>query len=336
MKWVVTGAAGFVGTNLSLKLSELGEEVLLIDDLSRPFVDQNRDFIERETDLRVKQLDITNFRKLADEFEKFGNPDIVINLAGQVSLLASITDPIRDFNVNAYAPLFMLDYFRKQDINPVFVNISSNKVYGDLGKYTVSEESKRYTIDGEIKSLDENTPLDFYGPYGCSKGAADQYLIDFHRIYGMKTISFRQSTIYGPFQRPTSDQGWVVYMIDQILKNEAIQLNGIGKQVRDILYVSDLIELLLSISKMDDFPFGQAFNVGGGSTNSLSILELFDLLERDFGLKSQYRHGQERPGDQRYYVSNISKIKAVTGWSPSTSVSEGVSKVVADRKGMVS
>jgi CDP-paratose 2-epimerase len=332
MKWVITGAAGFVGTNLSLKLAELKQDLLLIDDLSRPFVDENKRYLEANSSHVVKQIDITDFSAVAKELENFGNADMVINLAGQVSLLASIKDPIRDFVVNAYAPLKLMEYIRKNNSNPIFINLSSNKVYGDLKNSEIVEEEKRYSLLGRSSSLDELTPLDFYGPYGCSKGSADQYLIDYSRIYGMRTVSFRQSTIYGPFQRPTSDQGWVVYMIDQILKDEPIQLNGIGKQVRDVLYVSDLIELFLLIPKVKDFPFGQAFNVGGGPENTLSILELFSLLELHTGLSAKFKIGNERPGDQKYYVSNIDKIHRATGWSPTTNVLNGVLKVFADRR----
>lgn len=267
--------------------------------------------------------------------KKFGDADIVINLAGQVSLLASIKDPIRDFVVNSYAPLMLMEYFRKNNSNPIFINLSSNKVYGDLKNSEIVEEENRYSLLGESSSLDELTPLDFYGPYGCSKGSADQYLIDYSRIYGMRTVSFRQSTIYGPFQRPTSDQGWVVYMIDQILKDKPIQLNGIGKQVRDILYVSDLIELFLLIPKIKDFPFGQAFNVGGGPKNTLSILELFSLLESHTGLRAKFKTGIERPGDQKYYVSNVDKISGATGWNPTTNVLNGILKVLSERNSTI-
>jgi CDP-paratose 2-epimerase len=332
MKWIVTGAAGFVGTNLSLKLLDLKQDVLLIDDLSRPFVDKNKRYLEAHSPHIVKQIDITDFNVLANVLEEFGDADVVVNLAGQVSLLASIRDPIRDFLVNAHAPLMLMDHFRRNNTNPIFINLSSNKVYGDLKNSKVIEEEARYSLLGGNTSLDELTPLDFYGPYGCSKGSADQYLIDYFRIYGMKTVSFRQSTIYGPFQRPTSDQGWVVYMIDQMLHDETIQLNGIGKQVRDILYVSDLIELFLLIPNVKDFPFGQAFNVGGGPKNTLSILELFSLLEVHTGLVAKYKTGNERPGDQRYYVSNVDKIHAATGWSPTTNVLDGVLKVFEDRR----
>ena len=331
MKWVVTGAAGFVGTNLSLKLAELKQDVLLIDDLSRPFVEENKKYLEANTSHVVKQIDITDFATVANELEKFGNADVIVNLAGQVSLLASIKDPIRDFVVNAYAPLMLMEYLRRNNSNPIFINLSSNKVYGDLKNSEIVEGEKRYSLLGAENSLDELTPLDFYGPYGCSKGSADQYLIDYSRIYGMRTVSFRQSTIYGPFQRPTSDQGWVVYMIDQILKDKPIQLNGIGKQVRDILYISDLVELFLLIPTLKDFPFGQSFNVGGGPKNTMSILELFSLLEIHTGLCAKFNTGHEMPGDQRYYVSNIDKICSATGWSPTTNVLNGVLRVLADR-----
>jgi CDP-paratose 2-epimerase len=330
MKIIVTGAAGFVGTNLCLKLFSMNEEVLLLDDLSRPFVKQNRDFLEKNTGYKVELVDITDTKTLFSKFEKFGDPDVVINLAGQVSLLASIADPIRDFNVNAMAPLVMLDYFRKNSLDPIFINLSSNKVYGDLKSFKITEGLKRYEC--EVADFDETTGLDFYGPYGCSKGSADQYMIDYARIFGMRTLSFRQSTIYGPFQRPTSDQGWVVYMIDRILSGDPIQLNGIGKQVRDILYVEDLVDLLIKIPTLANFPFGSTFNVGGGLSNSLSILELFDLIQEFTGKPPQFSFGEERPGDQKYYVSDLSKINNCTGWKPSTSKFEGIQKVIASRQ----
>jgi CDP-paratose 2-epimerase len=331
MKIIVTGAAGFVGTNLSLALAKNQDELLLIDDLSRPLVDINRDYIELNTENRIRLIDITDSVALTESFDDFGCPDMVINLAGQVSLLGSIENPIRDFMINAYAPLSMLEYFRMREMNPIFLNISSNKVYGNLKDYPIIESEKRYSILGDRVSLDESTPLDFYGPYGCSKGTADQYLIDYWRIFGMKTISFRQSTIYGPFQRPTSDQGWVVYMIEKILKGESIRLNGIGKQVRDILYVSDLVELILKIPKIADFPFGQSFNVGGGPKNTLSILELFSLLKSQTGKDAKYTEGDERPGDQKYYVSNIEKISSAASWSPSTDLHNGILKVLTEK-----
>jgi len=330
MKIIVTGAAGFVGTNLCLKLFSMNEEVLLLDDLSRPFVNHNRDFLEKNTGYMIELVDITDTKTLFTKFEKFGDPDVVINLAGQVSLLASIEDPIRDFKVNAMGPLVILDYFRRNSLNPVFVNLSSNKVYGDLKSFRITEGLKRYEC--EVADFDETTGLDFYGPYGCSKGSADQYLIDYARIFGMRTVSFRQSTIYGPFQRPTSDQGWVVYMINQILSGEPIHLNGIGKQVRDILYVEDLVDLLIQIPTLADFPFGNAFNVGGGLSNSLSILELFDLILEYTGKTAQFTFGEERPGDQKYYVSDLSKISHATGWKPSISKFEGIQKVIMSRQ----
>jgi CDP-paratose 2-epimerase len=331
MKFIVTGAAGFVGTNLSCALASQGHDLLLLDDLSRPLVNKNRDYIEQQTGNPIHLIDVTDSLAVSKSFDDFGEPDMVVNLAGQVSLLGSIENPMRDFMINAYAPLQMLEYFRSRAINPIFLNISSNKVYGNLKDFQIVEEKMRYAVKGGFTSFDESTPLDFYGPYGCSKGAADQYLIDYWRIYGMKTVSFRQSTIYGPFQRPTSDQGWVVYMIDQILKGDPIQLNGIGKQVRDILYVSDLIKLIMKIPTIKDFPFGQTFNVGGGPENSLSILELFRLLQTETGKIAEYSFGDERPGDQKYYVSNIEKICMAANWAPSTSVTEGILAVVTDK-----
>lgn len=329
MKILITGAAGFVGTNLSLALAHQNHELMLIDDLSRPLVSNNRDYIETSTRESVRLLDITDFNAMSAMLRDFGIPDLVVNLAGQVSLMASIENPLRDFSVNVHAPLWLLNYFRTHDANPIFINISSNKVYGALSNYNFVESEFRYELIEGRRSFDESTPLDFYGPYGCSKGAADQYLMDFARIYGMRTVSFRQSTIYGPFQRPTSDQGWVVFMVDQILEKKTIDLNGIGKQVRDILHVDDLVELILKIPTLADFPYGDSFNVGGGEENSLSILELFRYVFEKTGLEASYRFGAERPGDQKYYVSNIAKISNATGWSPRINVTDGLADLIS-------
>lgn len=329
MKILITGAAGFVGTNLSLALADQNHELMLIDDLSRPLVTNNKDYIEMNTQESVQLLDITDFNAMSKMLSNFGIPDLVVNLAGQVSLMASIENPLRDFSVNVHAPLWLLNYFRIHNANPIFINISSNKVYGALSKYNFVESELRYELDDGCSSFDESTPLDFYGPYGCSKGAADQYLVDFARIYGMRTVSFRQSTIYGPFQRPTSDQGWVVFMVNQILEKKTINLNGIGKQVRDILHVDDLVELILKIPTLEAFPFGNTFNVGGGEENSLSILELFNYVFKKTGLQAIYRFGTERPGDQKYYVSNIAKISNATGWSPRINLTDGLDDLIS-------
>lgn len=336
MKFVVTGAAGFVGTNLSLELAKRGDETLLIDDLSRDGVLKNRDLIESCTGKQVHILDISDIVSMEKILDKFGTPDMFINLAGQVSLMASIRNPVRDFMVNAYAPIMTLEYFRRRKMNPIFLNLSSNKVYGDLSQFQFNESLTRFEISGSTRDFDENTQLNFYGPYGCSKGTSDQYLIDYARIFGMRTISFRQSTIYGPHQQPASDQGWVVFMIDQILKGSTISLNGNGKQVRDILHVSDIVELILLIPTLEQFPFGETFNVGGGLSNTLSILELFALVESETGLSARYTFGEMRPGDQKYYVSNLQKIMSHTNWKPTVDVLTGIHSVINERQSLLS
>lgn len=331
MKYIVTGAAGFVGTNLTLELSKRGEELLLIDDLSRPGVKSNCQFIEGKTSEKIHVLDITETDSLVATLETFGEPDMVVNLAGQVSLLASIRDPIKDFLINVQAPLLMLEYFRKKNYNPIFLNLSSNKVYGDLSEFELNELDTRFVPKKFKTSFDENTQLNFHGPYGCSKGSIDQYLIDYARIYGMRTISFRQSTIYGPHQQPASDQGWIAHIIDQVFQDNVVKLNGNGKQVRDILYVTDLINLILLIPQLDNFPFGLPFNVGGGEKNTLSILELFSILETEFDMVPRYKFGSYRPGDQKYYVSDIERISKYSGWKPYVGTNEGIRSVIYEK-----
>ena len=332
MKRIVTGAAGFVGTNLTLELLKHDHNVLLIDDLSRPNVDQNRILIESKYDVELKIFDVTEKSALEKTFTDFGPPDVVVNLAGQVSLLASIQNPLRDFLVNAYAPLIMMEFFRKNQMNPIFINVSSNKIYGDLESFSPVEKEFRYSIKSKTSGFDESTPLDFSGPYGCSKGSSDQYLLDYARIFGMKTVSLRQSTIYGPHQQPTSDQGWVAHMVQNAYRNEQIFLNGVGKQVRDVLHVADFVELILKIGSLGQFHYGQAFNVGGGPRNSLSILELFNLLEENFNVKINYKTGLARPGDQKFYVSDITKISKEFSWNPEIDYKKGILEMYESQK----
>ena len=327
MRYVVTGAAGFSGTNLSIALSRLGNEVLLIDDLSRVGVMENADLLLKNFSLQIRKVDVSKYDEFLKIVTQFGEFDVLIHLAGQVSLLSSIENPRRDFEVNALGSLNILEFVRLNMPKAIVVGMSSNKIYGDLNYIDCVETAKRYTTPNNITGFNEKLQLDFHGPYGCSKGTQDQYFIDYNRIFGIRTVSLRQSTVYGTYQKPVSDQGWIAYFLEEAKKSNSVHLYGKGKQVRDILYVDDLINLLLRIPSADEKAFGRGYNVGGGHKNSLSILELFDEIKRIFNVDVSFTEGVERPGDQKYFVSDNSLVENTFGWSPSIGIEQGLSKV---------
>jgi CDP-paratose 2-epimerase len=261
---------------------------------------------------------------LTEVFRQHGPFDAVAHLAGQVSLMASIENPRRDFLVNGLGTLNVLEATRALSPEALVIGMSSNKVYGDLSHVKVIEEPKRYVAPDFPKGFDESQPLDFHGPYGCSKGTADQYLLDYHRIYQMKTVSLRQSSVYGPFQHPRSDQGWVGYLLAEAQAGREIQLHGVGKQVRDLLHASDLAKLIQIMARNPEKVAGQAFNVGGGPANAMSILELFEWLERHAGLSVKCSTGALRPSDQPIFIADISRVSKATGWHPTVSKDMGL------------
>lgn len=327
MTWIVTGAAGFIGTNLSIELAKLGKEVLLIDDLSRTGVTENADFLDREFGLSVTKVDVSNWDELKKTLDQVQNIEVVIHLAGQVSFMASISNPRRDFEVNALGTLNVLEYVRIYSPLAVVIGMSSNKLYGELNDVQIDEAATRYVAPGFPKGFNETQRLDFHGPYGCSKGIADQYLLDYNRIFGLKTLSFRQSSVYGHFQKPLADQGWLAFFLEEARAGRSIQLNGRGKQVRDVLFAQDLVELFISASAMPAENFGYGVNVGGGVENSLSILELFEILQEQLGKKITYVFGQERPSDQKIFISDNSLISSLSGWSPKTNFIDGIAQL---------
>ncbi len=328
MKWVVTGAAGFIGTNLVKRLIELGHDVAGIDDLSRLGVQENADFLKRTYDFNLYRTDITDREPLWSTLDREGQIDIIVHLAGQVSFLASIENPWRDFEINAVGTLNLLEYIRLYSPATKLIALSSNKVYGDLSSINTVEEATRYRAPDWPNGFDESLPLDFHGPYGCSKGVLDQYVADYARIFGLKCCSIRQSSVYGPHQHPASDQGWVGHILKLALQGEHIQLNGYGKQVRDILHVSDLTDLFLALSEQMPPPSICQINVGGGPQNSLSILELLSHLEILLERKCSYSFGPFRPSDQRIFISDNSRVSTLTGWRPKMHYSIGIEKLL--------
>lgn len=323
MTWLVTGAAGFIGTNLVTHLVEAGHTVVAIDDLSRPGSELNYEYLRERYSISLHKLDISSSGATQRLREICPEPSAIAHLAGQVSFMASLQDPRRDFEINALGSLNILEFVRMYCPETPAIGMSSNKVYGDLETLSYEETGTRYIASDFPVGFDETLPLDFRGPYGCSKGTADQYFVDYGRMYGLRTMSFRQSSVYGPHQHPQSDQGWVAHLVESAVKGDTIQLNGIGKQVRDLLHATDLASLITQLAA-DLPPGGIAANVGGGVANSLSILELFNLIADWSGADVDFRTGLSRPSDQRVFISENSTIQRLTDWAPTVSVVDGV------------
>lgn len=329
---VVIGGAGFIGTNLVLRLLQQGYCVTVIDNLSRKGADNNLTEIRKMTNDSSKfafhQLDITeDYRALIPFIE---GTKAVFLLAAQVAVTTSIVDPLFDFKNNTLGSIHVLEAIRATKSQPICVYSSTNKVYGHLELAGLRADPTRYTADISATGIAESQPLDFYSPYGCSKGAADSYFIDYARIYGLKTIVARQSCIYGEYQYGIEDQGWIAWMLIASLLGKDIKVFGDGKQVRDALHVEDLVRFYMAaITHSGQEHFGQAFNVGGGPAFSLSVKELLDKISEMRGVKVPYSFEAERPGDQKIYISDISKAKNMLGWEPRINVDDGLTRIDA-------
>jgi CDP-paratose 2-epimerase len=332
LRWLITGGAGFIGTNLVTHVTERGDEAVIVDDLSRDGSEINAAFLEKTYGLTVNRIDISKERDLGAFLATQGSFDAIAHVAGQVSLLASIEDPRRDFEVNALGTLNILEHVRLHSPDTVVIGMSSNKVYGDLLQIEVVEEETRYVTPEYPSGFNEDMPLSFHGPYGCSKGTADQYLVDYARIYNLKTASLRESSVYGPHQHPRSDQGWVAHLLEEAVAGHPIQLNGIGKQVRDLLHATDLARLFVALVECIEPGTENAVNVGGGAGNSLSILELFAWIKNVAGIDVDYRTGPPRPSDQLVYVTDLTAVTKLTGWTPQVSVEQGLHELLAGLK----
>ena len=327
MRVLVTGGAGFIGTNLSNRLLSDGHEVILFDNLSRDGVRQNLDWLRSRHGGRVHFVkgDVREPCSIEGAME---GVDTVFHLAAQVAVTTSVMSPANDFSINALGTLNVLEVARKLNPMPVVLYTSTNKVYGGLEHISVVERSSRHEFADLPYGVPETCPLDFHSPYGCSKGAADQYVRDYHRIYGLPSIVLRMSCIYGPHQFGNEDQGWVAHFALTGLRGGKLTIYGDGKQVRDLLYVDDLVELMLRARANVDKTAGQVFNVGGGPSNTISVwAELSEPLRGMLGNLPQVEYGEFRPGDQKIYVSDIRKLKNELNWSPSVDIIEGLRRM---------
>jgi CDP-paratose 2-epimerase len=326
---LVTGGAGFVGSNLAHALLADGVRVRVLDDLSRPGVETNLDWLRDEHGRAIEAIvgDVTDPTAVAAAVR---GVDAVFHLAAQVAVTASIEDPAHDFTTNVVGTLRVLEAIRALPAPVPIVFTSTNKVYGELEAVDLIEGETRYRpkpFGGPFHGVDEAMPLDFRSPYGCSKGAADQYVLDYARTFDLPAVVFRMSCIYGPHQFGTEDQGWVAHFLIRALERRPITIFGDGKQVRDVLFVDDLVAALRLAADHAERLAGRAFNIGGGPHQTTSLRELIALIAELEGRSPQIAFGPWRPGDQRHYVSDPRRFMRAVGWAPQVGVTEGVRRL---------
>ena len=326
---LITGGAGFIGCNLADRLLESGRSVLLLDNMSRPGVERNMQFLRRKHG-SCAQLELADVRDRYSLRSALAGAQQVYHFAAQVAVTTSLRQPMHDFEVNARGTLNLLEELRALPDPPPLLFTSTNKVYGSLPGVKLRNVDSRYEpVDAHLRTrgISETMLMDFHSPYGCSKGMADQLVHDYARSFGLKTVVFRMSCIYGPHQCGNEDQGWVAHFLLSALQGKPITIYGDGLQVRDLLYVDDLVDaMLLAQQKIEDVA-GEAFNIGGGPVNAASLLELIAIIERIHGEKVDVVFDQWRLGDQKYYTSNISKFERATGWSPRVRIEDGVQRL---------
>ncbi|HEX9978984.1 MAG TPA: GDP-mannose 4,6-dehydratase [Flavobacterium sp.] len=323
---LITGGAGFIGTNLAARLLGQGKKVMIYDNLSRAGVEQNLQWLKSEfgKNLIIQIADIREKRVLE---ECVKNAVQIFHFSAQVAVTSSLTNPDHDFRVNMEGTFNLLEAIRKTRHKPQLIFTSTNKVYGDLEDLSLKASDTRYYPENEYfrnNGINESRPLDFHSPYGCSKGAADQYILDYARSYGLKTAVFRMSCIYGPHQFGTEDQGWVAHFLIRALEGKPVVIYGSGKQVRDILFVEDLVDAFILASTNMDKVSGNVFNIGGGPKNTISLIEILDIIKEKTDRKMDISFEGWRTGDQQYYVSDTSKFRKATGWKQKYSVDTGI------------
>lgn len=325
MKILITGGAGFIGVHTAFHFSE-NHDVFVVDNLSRKGSDKNLEWLQRNKKIKFAKVDIRNASDFSKQVKEF-RPDVVIHLAAQVAVTTSVEDPRNDFENNALGTLNVLEAIRLNASNSIVLYSSTNKVYGGMEDVEVKLQGNRYQYHDLPKGASEGRQLDFHSPYGCSKGAADQYVRDYSRIYGLNTVVFRQSCIYGTRQFGIEDQGWVAWFTICSVMGKPFTIYGDGKQVRDVLWVDDLVKVFESSIDRISQVKGEVFNIGGGPTKQMSLLELVSYLEEIGGKKLNYSFGNWRPGDQKVFVADVSRAEKFLNWKPLTEPKGGVIKL---------
>ncbi|MCI0554365.1 MAG: GDP-mannose 4,6-dehydratase [Anaerolineae bacterium] len=323
--YFVTGGAGFIGSNYVHRLIQRGEKVTVFDNLSRAGAARNVAWLEETFGKDAFRLIVGDLRDADLIRESAKDADVIVHLAGQVAVTTSVLSPRDDFESNALGTFNALEAARLSERSPIFIYASTNKVYGGMEDVEIIEEATRWLYKNLEYGCSETQPLDFHSPYGCSKGTGDQYVRDYARIYGLRSVVFRQSCIYGPRQFGVEDQGWLAWMMIAAVTGRQITVYGDGKQVRDVLHVNDLLNAYDTAIEKIDRANGQAYNIGGGTRNVMAIwAEFGPILERLVGRKIEVARADWRPGDQRVFYADFRKAKRELGWEPKIDLEEGM------------
>jgi len=326
-KYLITGGAGFIGSNYVARLLRRGDDVTIYDNLTRRGSRLNLSWLKslNKSSFTLIEADIRDFGRICQAVE---DVDVIVHLAGQVAVTTSVINPRDDFGTNAEGTFNVLEAARNSQKNPIILYSSTNKVYGAMDEIEVVENEQNYRYKELPFGISEKFPLDFHSPYGCSKGCGDQYVRDYHRIYGLSTVVLRQSCIYGPRQFGVEDQGWLAWFIIAVLTGKRISIYGNGKQVRDVLYIDDLLDAYDACVDHIEVSAGKIYNLGGGPDQMISVWKEFSpILEEMLGKNIQVEWGDWRPGDQKIYVSDIRKAEKELNWKPKISVRNGLQQL---------
>ena len=334
MIWLITGGCGFIGSNLADNLLKNGEQVLLLDNLSRVGSQDNLQWLRSRhgSDWTFVRADIRDSDAVEKTIKQY-KPNVIAHLAGQVAMTTSLQDPRMDFAINGMGTLNVLESVRLHLPDTIVLYSSTNKVYGSLDGLNYRETDLRYELIDHPNGLDESLQLDGHSPYGCSKLTGDQYVRDYSRMFGLRTVVFRHSSMYGGRQFATYDQGWIGWFCQKALEMKNPQssiftISGDGKQVRDVLHARDLVQVYLQAVKHIDKSSGKIYNIGGGMENSLSLLELFKMLEDNTGFPMRYEKLPWRHGDQKVFVANVRKAESDLNWVPTVSKQDGIREMM--------
>jgi CDP-paratose 2-epimerase len=322
---LIIGGAGFIGCNAADHFLKQGNTVIVFDNMSRTGSKKNAAWLQEMHTSNLSMIDGDIRQDQAKLLEAVKQADLILHLAAQVAVTTSVLNPREDFEINAWGTFNVLEAVREAGHNPTLIYSSTNKVYGGLEDVEVVETKEDYKFKELIHGVPETHCLDFHSPYGCSKGTADQYVRDYNRIYGIPTVVFRQSCIYGPHQFGVEDQGWVAWFLIALSQNKPITIYGNGKQVRDLLYIDDLIKAYELAADNIQTTQGQIYNIGGGPSNTLSVWVQFKpILETLFNKTITAEFAETRPGDQPIFVADVRKAKKDFGWQPTVTVQDGI------------
>ena len=332
-KYLITGGFGFLGSNIASEILKTKDELIIFDSLFRVGTIENKKWLENQGKFTFIHGDVRNQNDV-ERIIKHHRPDIIYHLAGQVAMTTSIANPRMDFEVNVLGTFNLLEAVRLHAPESTVIYSSTNKVYGDLEQFSFQEGETRYVCQEHPNGFDESINLEFHSPYGSSKGSADQYMLDYARIFKLKTVVFRHSSMYGGRQFATYEQGWIGWFIQKALEikgknlKEELTISGNGKQVRDLLYASDMVRLYIDAAFQIDKIKGHAFNIGGGIDNSSSILELLRFLEDELNIEIKFKQINVRESDQKVFIANINKVTRMINWKPCVSKEEGLKKMI--------